>query len=307
MTHPWPVPASPDADVKSGLLAALKALRPAHWLKNVLVFVPLAAAHRLFDPALVERALLAFVAFGCCASSGYLLNDLIDLEADRHHPQKRFRPFAAGALPLSYAFAGIPVLLILGCLLGGLVSPLLTAILMLYYAMSAAYTLQLKKIVLLDVLILAGLYTVRIMAGSAAVGIWPSHWLLAFSSFLFFSLSLVKRYGELVIVRRADGEGAKARGYEAGDGELLATMGIGSGYLSVLVLALYIASDRAQSLYARSELLWFLCPLLLYWVSYVWLTAHRGRMPGDPVEFATGDRTSRILVLLMVVTAVVAL
>ena len=285
----------------------IEALRPGHWLKNVLVFVPLVAAHRLFDDALIGKCLLAFVAFGLCASSGYLFNDLIDLEADRHNPQKRLRAFAAGDLPLSYALTAIPVLLILGAVLGALVSLPLAAILALYFAMSAGYTLHIKKVAVLDVLFLAGLYTVRIMAGSAAVGIWPSHWLLAFSTFLFFSLALVKRYGELVIMRRVDGEGAKARSYELSDGELLAAMGIASGYLAVLVLALYIATDKAHALYESRELLWFLCPLLLYWISYVWLTAHRGRMPGDPVVFATGDRTSRILLLLMVATAVVAL
>ncbi len=292
---------------KPGAAGLLKALRPSHWLKNLLVFVPLVAAHRMFRATLFDETLLAFVAFGCCASSGYLFNDLIDLEADRHHPQKRFRPFAAGDLPLSYALIAIPVLLILGCILGALASPLVLAILLLYFAMSAGYTLHIKKIAVLDVLFLAGLYTVRIMTGSAAVGIWPSHWLLAFSIFLFFSLSLVKRYGELAIVRRVDGEGAKARAYEVSDGELLAAMGVASGYLAVLVLALYISADKARTLYAHPELLWFLCPLLLYWVSYVWLTAHRGRMPGDPVIFATGDRTSRILILAMVLTAVVAL
>jgi 4-hydroxybenzoate polyprenyltransferase len=201
----------------------------------------------------------------------------------------------------------VPALVILGCLMGALVSPLLLAILLIYFAMSAAYSLHIKRVVILDVLFLAGLYTVRIMAGSAATGIWPSQWMLAFSIFLFFSLALVKRYAELVIVQRHDGGDAKARAYELGDAELLAAMGLASGYLAVLVLALYIATDKAQTLYQRRELLWFLCPLLLYWISYVWLTAHRGKMPGDPVEFATGDRTSRILILLMAATAAVAL
>ena len=143
---------------------------------------------------------------------------------------------------------------------------------------------------------LAGLYTMRIMAGSAAVAMWPSHWLLAFSTFLFFSLALVKRYGELVIMRRVDGQQAKARGYELGDGELLAAMGIASGYVAVLVLALYVESDTAQTLYGRYEVIWFLCPLLLYWISHIWLIAHRGKMPDDPVVFATSDRISRILI-----------
>ena len=297
----------PDADAGTGLAGRLKALRPAHWLKNVLVFVPLLAAHRLLQLDLLEKSLLAFVAFGCCASSGYLFNDLIDLEADRHHPEKRRRPFAAGDLPLSYALTAIPVLLILGALLGALVSGPLLAILLLYFAMSAGYTLHIKRVAVLDVLFLAGLYTVRIMAGSAAAGIWPSNGMLAFTTFLFFSLALVKRYSELVIMQRMDGDGARARGYERNDEELLATMGIASGYLAVLVLALYIATDKAKAFYASRELLWFLCPLLLYWISYIWLTAHRGKMPGDPVAFAIGDRTSRILLLLMVATAVVAL
>ena len=184
---------------------------------------------------------------------------------------------------------------------------MLFAILLIYFAMTAAYSWHIKRVAVLDVLFLAGLYTVRIMAGSAATGLWPSHWLLAFSIFLFFSLALVKRYAELVIVRGTNGNGAKARAYELSDRELLAMMGIASGYLAVLVLALYIATDKAQVLYETRELLWLLCPLLLYWISYVWLTAHRGKMPGDPVEFATSDRTSRILIVLMAATAIVAL
>jgi 4-hydroxybenzoate polyprenyltransferase len=164
-----------------------------------------------------------------------------------------------------------------------------------------------RKVVLLDVIILAGLYTMRIMAGSAAINLWPSHWLLAFSTFLFFSLALVKRYGELVIMRRIDGAGATARGYELDDGELLAAMGIASGYLAVLVLALYINSDTAQALYQRYQIIWFLCPLLFYWISHVWLIAHRGSMPDDPVVFAMSDRTSQILALLMLAVTLVAL
>jgi 4-hydroxybenzoate polyprenyltransferase len=294
-------------DAKTGVAERLHALRPGHWLKNLLVFVPLVAAHYFRDLALLEKTLLAFVAFGFCASAGYLLNDLIDLEADRRHPQKRLRPFAAGDLPLSYALLTMPVLLIAGGLLGALVSPVLLGIVLGYFLMSAAYSLRIKKVAVLDVLFLAGLYTVRIMAGSAAVGIWSSHWLVAFSTFLFFSLALVKRYGELVIMRAVEGDHARARAYELSDGELLAGMGISSGYLAVLVLALYIVLDKAQTLYARPELLWFLCPLLLYWISRVWLIAHRGKMHHDPLVFATTDRPSQILLLLMVATAILAL
>jgi 4-hydroxybenzoate polyprenyltransferase len=291
---------------RKGPLEYLEALRPRHWLKNLLVFVPLCAAHRVNETKLWAKALLVFLAFGCFASSGYLLNDLLDLSADRHHPQKQFRPFAGGDLPLSYALAMIPALFGLGCILGRLLSHLCLQILLIYFALTVAYSLYVKKIVLLDVILLAGLYTIRIMAGSAAVGIWPSYWLLAFSMFLFLSLALVKRYGELVIVRRLEGKQAKARGYELTDGELLAAMGTASGYLAVLVLALYITSGTAQVLYGRHQLMWFLCLLLLYWISHVWLIAHRGRMHEDPLVFATKDPASRILILLMLAIAVLA-
>jgi 4-hydroxybenzoate polyprenyltransferase len=177
---------------------------------------------------------------------------------------------------------------------------------LIYYALTVTYSLYVKKIVLLDVILLAGLYTLRIIAGSAAVGIWPSYWLLALSMFLFLSLALVKRYGELVIMRGLEGKQAKARGYELKDGELLAAMGTASGYLAVLVLALYISSGTAQVLYGRRELIWFLCPVLFYWISRVWLVAHRGRMHDDPLVFATKDPTSRILILLMLAIAILA-
>ena len=294
-------------DAKKGLVDHLKPLRPQHWLKNVLIFVPLIAAQRFFETGLFERAILAFIAFGCFASSGYLLNDLFDLNADRHHPHKRLRSFAAGDLPLSYGIAMIPALIALGGIIGLLVSPLFLAVLFLYLGLTTTYSFYLRKIVLLDVIILAGLYTMRLMAGSAAVGIWPSHWLLAFSTFLFFSLALVKRYGELVIVRGVEGQRATARGYELSDGELLAAMGVASGYLAVLVLALYINTDTAKAFYSRYQLIWFECPLLFYWISHVWLIAHRGKMPDDPVVFAVSDHTSRILALLMLVVTLVSL
>ncbi|MGA2877429.1 MAG: UbiA family prenyltransferase [Bryobacteraceae bacterium] len=294
-------------DRRRSLVDYLKSLRPQHWLKNILVFVPLIAAQRFFETALLEKAFLAFVAFGCFASSGYLLNDLFDLAADRIHPHKRLRPFASGDLPVKYGLLMMPVLVGLGCMFGLLVSPLFLGTALIYLALSLTYSFHLRKVALLDVIILAGLYTMRIMAGSAAVAIWPSHWLLAFSTFLFFSLALVKRYGELMIMRKVDGDGATARGYELDDGELLAAMGIASGYLAVLVLALYINSDTAQALYQRYQLIWFQCPLLFYWISHVWLIAHRGKMPDDPVVFALSDRISRILALLMIAVTLVAL
>jgi 4-hydroxybenzoate polyprenyltransferase len=295
-----------DRIPRTGLRVYFKALRPRNWAKNLLVFVPLLAAHRVDEVGLWEKAGIAFLAFGCCASAGYLLNDLLDLDADRHHPRKRFRPFAAGDLPLSYAHAMIPILVCVGGILGALLSPGFLGTLLFYIGLSVTYSLLLKKIAILDVLVLAGLHSVRILAGSVAVGIGLSHWLLAFSTFLFFSLALVKRYSELVIMRRVDGDGAHARGYELDDRELLASMGTASGYLAVLVLALYIAGDTAHALYAQRNLLWLLCPLLIYWISHVWLTAHRGRMHDDPLVFTACDRTSRILMFLMLATVILA-
>jgi 4-hydroxybenzoate polyprenyltransferase len=286
---------------RKGFLDHLKPLRLQHWVKNLLVFAPLLAAHRSNEIALVGDALLAFLAFGCFASAGYVMNDLLDLPADRHHPRKRYRSFAAGDLPLSYGLWMIPALVGLGCLIGTLVSPAFLAVACIYLGLSFTYSLHVKKIALLDVTVLAGLYTLRIIAGSASVAIWPSPWLLAFSTFLFFSLALVKRYSELTVNH------SKARGYELSDQELLASMGIASGYVAILVLALYINTATAHILYQRYRLLWFLCPLLLYWISHIWLSAHRGQMSDDPLVFATTNRTSRILVALMLAVTALAL
>jgi 4-hydroxybenzoate polyprenyltransferase len=283
------------------------ALRPQHWLKNLLVFVPVFAAHSFYEPALLGRTLFAFVAFCCCASSGYLFNDLFDLSADRHHPKKNVRPFASGRLPLSYAVAMVPTLIILGCVLAALVSRPLVGVLLLYSSLTCTYSLYIKKVALLDVIVLAGLYTIRLMAGAVAIAIWPSEWLLAFSTFLFLSLALVKRYDELVVMRSVDGDHAIARSYEIGDAELLASEGTASGYMAVLVLALYISTSAAKALYRRPEFIWFLCPSLLYWVSHMWLVAHRGKMHDDPVLFALRDRTSCILIVLMMCTALLAI
>jgi len=285
----------------------LSALRPQQWLKNVLVFVPIFAAHFFIDPVLLGRTLIAFLAFCCCASSGYLINDLCDLQADRHHPQKRLRPFASGRLPLGYGLAMAPALVVLGCGLAWLLSGLSVGILLLYFTVTVAYSLFLKKVVLLDVVVLASLYTLRIIMGGVAIGIWPSVWLAAFSLFLFVSLAFIKRYTELGTMRTVDGDHATARGYRLSDAELLATKGTASGYAAVLVLALYIASGAVKTLYSTHQVLWFVCPLLVYWIGYLWLVAHRGEMLHDPLVFALRDRTSRILILLMLAATLIAI
>jgi len=295
------------ADRSATLREYLGALRPEHWLKNLLVFVPLFAAHLFFTPVLVARTLVAFAAFCCCASAGYLINDLLDLQADRRHPQKRLRPFASGRLPLAYGLLMAPALVILGSALAGMLSGILLAILLGYFALSLAYSLALKRVALLDILVLASLYTVRIVGGAAAIWSWPSVWLLGFSMFLFTSLAFVKRYAELVIMRGLEGNRATARGYELSDAELLASKGTAAGYAAVVVLALYITSGAARVLYSRHLLIWLVCPLLLYWLGYLWLIAHRGKMFHDPLVFALRDRTSRILVLLMMTALLLAI
>jgi 4-hydroxybenzoate polyprenyltransferase len=280
-----------------GIKPYVEALRLHQWLKNFLVFVPLVMAHRFLESNLIERNLIAFLAFGLCASSVYLLNDLIDLSADRHHPRKRERPFAAGDVSPLFGLFASPGLLGVSLLLGLYLSSNFVWMLAIYYLLNLAYSFYFKQIALLDVILLAGLYTMRIMAGSASVGIWPSSWLLAFSTFIFLSLALVKRYDELVIMHAETGK-VWIRGYQIMDKELLASLGSGSGYVAVLVLAIFISSGKAEILYTRHHLIWLLCPLLLYWISYVWLIAHRGEMADDPLVFTLKDRVSRIIILL---------
>jgi len=290
---------------KRRLRLCLQALRLHQWLKNLLVFVPLVMAHRFFEIDLIGKTFLAFLAFGLCASSVYLVNDLLDLQSDRNHPRKRQRPFATGELSLFWGLGLAPFLLCLSFLVSLLLPFSFLGTLAIYYVLNLSYSFYLKKIVLLDVIVLAGLYTLRVMAGSAAISLWPSSWLLAFSTFIFLSLALVKRYAELVTMEAESGV-VQVRGYQIVDKELLAALGSGSGYVAVLVLAIYISSGVAEIHYTRHYLVWLLCPLLLYWISYVWLMAHRGTMHDDPLVFTVRNRVSRIVLLLAAVVLLLA-
>jgi 4-hydroxybenzoate polyprenyltransferase len=220
------------------------------------------------------------------------LNDYFDVESDRHHPTKSRRPFASGDLPLGAVRWLVPALAGASALLSAALGPLFFFLVLLYLTLTTAYSMYLKQVVLVDILILASLYTLRILAGSAATDIRVSEWLLAFSMFLFFSLAAVKRYGELLRLR---GEGAaevKGRGYFPADDELIVQMGLSSGYLAVLVLALYVQSDAVAKLYHRPAVLWLVCPLLLYWISRIWLLVHRGAIREDPLDFSVRDRVT---------------
>ena len=295
--------APPRRDGGALLGAALESLRPYQWLKNTLVFVPLAAAHRLGEPQLLTRAAQAFIAFSLCASAVYLLNDLRDASADRLHPHKYHRPIASGRLPRSLALALVPVLLAAAVAAVWPLGVKTGAALGAYLALMIAYTLRLKTIVLLDALVLASGYTLRVLAGGLAVAILPSARLLAFCIFLFFSLALVKRYAELALLRLRDGPAAHARAYLLEDQEFIVALGTSCGALSVLVLALYMTSETVERLYSRAEFIWLTCVLLLYWISHMWLMAHRGRMTDDPLVFAVKNRLSALLIVLMGATA----
>ncbi|MBN8887170.1 MAG: UbiA family prenyltransferase [Rudaea sp.] len=290
-----------------GLRTWIKALRLHQWLKNLLVFLPLLASHKLFQVEAVVLSLLAFVSFGLCASGVYVLNDLLDLESDRNHPRKRLRPFAAGTLALASGLVAAPALTVAAFALAIAVGAKFAIVLFGYWLLTLAYSFRLKRIAMLDTVVLAALYTVRIIAGTVAIHSAPSFWLLAFSMFLFLSLALVKRYTELRSLLQQGRSRTDGRGYETDDLSLIQSLGGASGYLAVLVLALYINSSASEVLYRHQQVLWLLCPLLLYWVSRVWLKAHRGLMDDDPVVFALTDYVSRVVLALCAIVIVVAI
>ncbi|HSC13273.1 MAG TPA: UbiA family prenyltransferase [Rhodanobacteraceae bacterium] len=286
----------------------LRALRLHQWLKNLLVFLPLLTAHLVLAPDALLHSTLAFFSFCLCASGVYLLNDLLDLEADRRHPRKRLRPFAAGNLSLTAGLVAAPLLTLAAFALAlTAISKLFALALAAYYALTLAYSFALKRIAMLDTVVLAGLYTIRIIAGTLALRIGVSFWLLAFSMFLFLSLAMIKRYTELRTLLRNGDARTSGRGYAVDDLPLVQSLGGSSGYLAVLVLALYINSTASELLYRRPAVLWLLCPLLLYWISRAWLIAHRGDMHDDPVVFAVSDRTSRLVLALAIIIVIGAI
>ena len=277
--------------------ALLKGMRPHQWMKNLLVFIPLLAAQRYGDALSVLQALLAFFAFGLMASSVYLLNDMVDVADDRQHARKRQRPFAAGHLGLLQGWLAWPLLLICAFTLAAAALPWpFTLSLGAYFLLTVAYSLRLKQIPMADVLTLAGLYTLRIIAGAAAIAVPLTFWLLSFSMFLFLSLAFIKRYSELKSARQNGQTNIlHGRGYSPQDLELVANLGGSAGYTAVLVLALYIQDAHTASLYATPQFIWLACPILLYWISRAWLIAHRGQMHDDPIVFALKDRVSWVV------------
>jgi len=276
-----------------GLSAWRKTLRVHQWLKNLLLFIPLLAGHELGDSGAWSALALAFIAFSMCASSVYIANDLLDLESDRLHPRKRNRPFASGLMPAWMGVAVAPLLLLTSLGIGALVGTAFLKWLVVYFVLTCVYSWSLKRLILIDCLTLALLYTLRITAGAAAVGHPLSFWLLAFSVFLFLSLAFVKRYAELEVQILNGKQKIHGRGYLTTDAPLVQCMGVVAGYAAVLVLALYLNSDAVIRLYRTPELIWGAVLSMLFWVSWMWLQAHRGNMHDDPLVFAVKDRASQ--------------
>ncbi len=279
--------------------AIAKTLRVHQWAKNLLIFVPLLASHRVAEFPLLLNGMLAFLAFGFCASSVYLLNDLLDLQDDRLHPSKCNRPLASGTFPILHALIYIPTLLITAFILSIVFLPWqFVVVLVAYYLITLIYSLWLKRIVMLDVVSLAILYTIRVIAGASAMFLVTTFWILAFCMFIFLSLAFVKRYTELKdAIVKGKTDLTAGRGYYPDDFELLASLGGASGYISVMVLALYINEATHGTLYNSPYWMWAACPLLLFWLSRVWLLAHRGLMHDDPIVFALRDSVSRWVAL----------
>ena len=279
----------------------LRALRPAHWAKNLLVFAPLVLAHQLDNPYLWTWTLLAFAAFCMAASGTYLLNDVIDVASDRKHPVKCKRPIAAGLIAPGHALV-VAVVLLSAALLICLAMPRplwFLAALGAYIALGQLYVFFLKRKLLVDVMALAGLHMLRIIAGNAATGIALSTWLLAFAMFVFLSLALLKRYAELREAGDDVGLRGMGRGYQAGDLETLSQLGISSALVSAMILALYVDSKAVLGLYGTPQLIWLGCPIVLYTMARVWVLARRGQVHDDPLMFMLTDWRSLLMGALM--------
>lgn len=276
----------------AGWLAWLETLRVHQWLKNLLLFVPLLAAHQIANLNAWAVLLCAFFSFSLCASSSYVCNDLLDLESDRHHPRKKNRKFASGSIPVWQGVLTAPVLLITGLAAGSVVGQEFLFWVVCYFLLTCTYSIAIKRLMLVDCLTLAALYTLRIIAGVVAIGQEASFWLLGFSVFLFLSLAFVKRYTELALQLLNGKAELHGRGYLTADLPLIQMMGITSGYASVVVLALYLNSTAVTRLYQLPEVVWATVPLMLFWVSWMWMQAHRGTMHDDPLVFALKDKAS---------------
>ncbi|MEE9315405.1 MAG: UbiA family prenyltransferase [Rhizobiaceae bacterium] len=285
-----------SAPEKSTIRIWLKAIRVHQWLKNSLLFVPVILAFNTLTATSVAAVILAFISFSLCASSVYLLNDLIDIEVDRKHKTKQLRAIPSGQITITQA-ASVSILLLAISFGLSLFLPLaFTGILALYYITTCAYSFALKRMLLIDVLTLAGLFTIRVLAGATAISATVSAWLLAFSMFFFLSLALVKRFVEVSNQLEDAGRKETGRGYQAVDLETLGQSGIASGFAAVVVLALFVDSPQIAENYQHPEVIWLVCPLVLYLIIRIWILARRKHMHDDPVVFLMTDWRSQIMI-----------
>lgn len=283
--------AAPGQSLRLGTI--VRAMRPHQWVKNVLVFLPLLMAHQITDLNLLANALIAFVAFSLLAGGTYIVNDLVDREHDRQHPTKKNRPIASGALSPGIGYLLSPLLIASAFAISLVALPkLFAAVLATYLVVTLAYSFAIKRWAALDVVVLGGLYALRVLAGAAATWVELSEWLLAFSLFFFLSLALLKRYAELRLMQQTQAKDSKGRGYSVEDVAMLRSLGPATGFMAVLVLALYITSPEVAALYQHPIRLWLVTPLLLYWTMHMWLVAHRQEMPDDPVLYTVRDPIS---------------
>ncbi len=279
----------------------VKVLRVHQWSKNLLVFLPLLLAHAVEDIGALVSVSITFVVFCLAASVVYILNDILDLQNDRIHPRKRHRVIASGDLSTSSALRLAGLLAIIAILLvAGFLPAAVAVVLVIYLALTLLYGAVLKRIAIVDVLLLASFYTLRIIAGGQAAAVEVSEWMLLFSTFFFLSLALVKRTTELSAAGSHGADRIGGRGYRKSDLPLVEMLGISSGLVSVLVFALYVNSSEVRLIYASPRILWLMLPLLLYWIARTWVAAHRGEMDDDPVVYALQDPPSWFVLLLSV-------
>jgi 4-hydroxybenzoate polyprenyltransferase len=276
---------------KPRLMPWLGVLRVHQYVKNVLVFVPLVTAHKFEFPAFLA-ATIAAMAFSLCASGVYVFNDLVDLNADRAHPVKRHRSLASGAVPVRHGLPAILALLVSAAALAAAVSWLFLCVVMTYLVLSTAYTLVLKRKMLVDVIVLAMLYTLRVIGGAVAINVVVSEWLFAFSLFIFAALALIKRYAELAMRLDADLPDPSNRNYRRADLTMVGTLAAVAGFNAITIFTLYISSDAVHQLYSHPQFLWLICPILMYWVGRILLLAHRRLVIDDPIAFAMRDWNS---------------
>jgi 4-hydroxybenzoate polyprenyltransferase len=276
-----------------------KAIRMYQWVKNLLIFVPLITSHSFFSIRSLRLAMLAFVSFSLVASAGYLINDLLDLNADRIHPRKRLRPLASGRISILNGFVFSIMLLVAAFILASRLNYKFWMIVLFYFFTSLSYSIYLKRIVLYDVFVLAVLYSTRVFAGGVATNISLSSWLIAFSTFIFLSLAFVKRYSELLHVGDDNILEKRGRGYFVEDIPLLQTMGVVSGFLSVIVFSLYLDSPDVSILYSNPRVLWITSLLFLFWVSRIWMLTVRGKMTDDPIIYTLKDWVSYLILVLV--------